>query len=159
MMDGDKEMSRTSKLETLEELNNAKMVLYILGGGIALIIALIGILNFVNVMSVGIMVRRHELATLEAVGMSRKQVRKLLVSEGLGYAVMTLLLVFTIGTLMIFSIFSLFRQQATYAVFIYPFAPAILISLVIIAVCVITPEIAYRSIHKSTVVDRLRETE
>lgn len=159
VMDGDHEISRLSKLETLEELNSAKIVLYVLGGGIALIIALIGILNFVNTMSVGIMVRKHELATLESVGMSRKQVRKLLVSEGLGYAVITLLLVFTIGSIITFGVFTLFRQQVTYAVFTYPFIPVIIVSLAIIVICVITPEIAYHSIYKSTIVERLREAE
>ncbi|WP_429147846.1 FtsX-like permease family protein [Anaerotaenia torta] len=62
----------------------------VLGGGVALVIALIGILNFVNVMSVSVMVRKRELAILESIGMSRKQVRRMLASEGLGYAVITL---------------------------------------------------------------------
>lgn len=155
----DYEISLTSKMESMEELSSAKMVLLVLGGGIALVIALIGILNFVNVMSVSIMVRKCELATLESVGMSRKQVRKLLISEGLGYAVITLLLVFTIGSAITLGIFTLFRQQATYAVFTYPFIPVIIVSLAIIAICVITPEIAYRSIYKATIVERLRETE
>ncbi len=155
----DTEISQTSKLEAMEELNNAITVLYALGGGIALIIALIGLLNFVNVMSTGIMVRKHELATLESIGMSRKQVRKLLVSEGLGYAVITLLLVFTIGSIITLGIFTLFRQQATYAVFTYPLSPALIASFVITAICIITPEMAYRSIYKSTIVERLREAE
>ncbi len=159
IMGRDNEISRTSKLEAMEELNNAIMVLYALGGGIALIIALIGFLNFVNMMSTGIMVRKHELATLESIGMSRKQVRKLLVSEGLGYAVITLLLVFTIGSIITFGIFALFQQQTTYAVFTYPLSSVFIASLVIIAICIITPEMAYRSIYQSTIVERLRESE
>ena len=155
----DPEIVRTSKIEALQELNSAKMVLFILGGGIALIIALIGILNFVNVMSVGIMVRRNELTTLESVGMSRKQVRKLLVGEGLGYAVLTLFFVFTAGSLINFGVFALIRQQITYAVFAYPVIPMLLVSLAILAVCVITPEIAYRSINRATIAQRLREAE
>lgn len=155
----DYEISLTSKMESMEELNSAKMVLLVLGGGIALIIALIGILNFINVISTGIMVRKHELATLESVGMSRKQIRKLLISEGLGYAVITLLLVFTIGSAITLGIFTLFRQQAAYAVYTYPFIPVIIVSLAIIAICVITPETAYRSIYRATIVERLREAE
>ncbi len=159
VMKGDYEISRTSKLEAQEELRGAKMILYILGGGVALILALIGILNFVNVMSVGIMVRKQELATFECIGMSWKQVRKMLVNEGLGYAVITLLLVFTAGSAITFGIFTLFHQQATYAVFTYPFLPAIVVGLAILTICVITPEMAYRSIYKATIVERLREAE
>jgi len=155
----DYEISLTSKLEAAEQLNSAKMVLFVLGGGIALVIALIGILNFINVMSVGIMVRRQELATLECVGMSRKQVRRMLVSEGLGYAVITLFFVFTAGSAVAFGIFKLFQQQASYATFSYPFIPVLIASLAVLAVCSITPENVYRTIHKSTIVERLREAE
>lgn len=157
--DEDYEISRTSKLEAQEELRGAKMMLYILGGGVALILALIGILNFVNVMSVGIMVRKQELATLECVGMSRKQVRKMLVSEGLGYALITLFFVFTAGSAITFGIFKLFQQQATYAIFTYPFIPVLIASLAVLAICIITQENAYRSIYKSTIVERLRDAE
>ncbi len=153
------EVSRQSKLEAQEELRASKIMLYILGGGVALILALIGILNFVNVMSVGIVVRKQELATLECVGMSRKQVRRMLVSEGLGYAVITLFFVFTAGNAITFGIFKLFQQQATYAIFTYPFIPVLMASLAVLAICIITPENAYCSIYKSTIVERLREAE
>ncbi len=159
MIGSDFEISLTSKLEAMEELNSAKMVLLVLGGGIALVIALIGILNFINVMSVGIMVRRQELATLECVGMSRKQVRKMLVSEGLGYAVITLFFVLTLGSAAAFGIFKLFQQEATYATFSYPFIPVLIAGLAVLAVCILTPEKVYRTIHKATIVERLREAE
>ena len=155
----DYEISRTSKLEAQEELHGMKMMLYILGGGVALILALIGILNFINVMFVGILVRKQEIATLECVGMSRKQVRKMLVSEGLGYAVMTFFSVFTAGNAITFGIFKLFQKQAAYAIFTYPFIPVLIVSLAILAICIVTPENAYRTIQKSTIVERLREAE
>ena len=159
MTDDNHGIYRSSKLESQARLNGAKMTLYALGDGIALIIALIGILNFVNVMSVGIMVRRHELATLESVGMSRKQVKKLLTYEGLGYAAITLLLVLTFGNLITYGIFTLFRRQATFVVFTYPFLPALFVSLAVTVICVITPALVCRSICQSPIVERLRESE
>lgn len=159
LTDGDSEITRSSKLEMREKLNDVRTVLYTLGDGIALVVALIGILNFINVMSVGIMVRKHELATLESIGMSHKQMRKLLVGEGLGYAAITLLLVLTFGNLITYGIFTLLCKQVTFAVFTYPFIPVIAVCLVIIAICVITPELEYRSLCKSTIIERLREAE
>ena len=155
----DFEISLTSKMESMEELNSAKTVLFVLGGGVALVIALIGILNFVNVMSVSVMVRKRELATLESIGMSRKQVRRMLVFEGLVYAVITLFFVFTAGSAITFGIFKLFQQLVAYAIFTYPVIPVLIASLAILAICIITPENAYRAIHKSTIVERLRESE
>ncbi len=155
----DHEISLSSKIESMEELNRAKMALLVLGGGVALVIALIGILNFVNVMSVSVMVRKRELATLESIGMSQRQVRRMLVFEGLMYAVIILFLVFTAGNAITFEVFQLFQKQVAYATFTYPFIPVLIASLAILAICIITPEHSYRVIHKSTIVERLREAE
>lgn len=46
-------------------------------GGISIILGLIGVFNFINVMSVGVIARKRELATLEAIGMSCRQIRKM----------------------------------------------------------------------------------
>lgn len=155
----DYELSLTSKMESIEELNSAKTGLLVFGGGISFVIALIGILNFVNVMSVSVMVRKRELATLESIGMSHKQIKRMLVCEGLGYAVITLLLVLTAGSAITFGIFKLFQQQATYASFTYPFIPVMLAGFAILTICIATPESVYRTIRKATIVERLRESE
>ena len=159
LIENDPEISLTSRVESIEELNRAKMAVLILGGSISLVIALIGILNFVNIMSVSVVARKRELATLESIGMSRKQVRKMLISEGLGYAVITLILVLSIGNLIAYGIFKLFQQQVSFAVFSYPFIPATIIAVVILAVCFITPERMYHSLNRETITKRLKEIE
>jgi len=159
LTEGDYEMSRTSKLEAREELRDTKMMLYILGGGIALVLGLIGVLNFVNVMSVGVIVRKREFATMESIGMTPKQIRSMLLYEGAGYASISLVLVLFIGNLVTYGVFKLFQQSATYAVFTYPFVPVVLIVVLILSICVVTPLTAYRSVRKMTIVERLREAE
>ena len=155
----DSGISITSRIESMEELNRAKMAVLVLGGSISFVIALIGILNFVNVMSVSVVARKRELATLESIGMSHKQVRKMLISEGLYYAIITLILVLSAGNLIAYGIFKLFQQQVSFAVFTYPFIPAAIIILVIMTICFITPERMYRSLSRETITERLRETE
>ncbi len=157
--EGDKEISRTSRIEESEKMRSNKIIMYTIGGGIALILGLIGFMNFVNVMSVGIMVRKRELATLESVGMSKIQMRKMLIFEGLWYAIITIAFVSTLGTLISMTVFGLFKQQATYAVYAYPFIPALISGVTIFLICVATPEMAYRSISKFTLIERLREVE
>lgn len=155
----DSEISLTSKMEAMEELSRAKMAVLVLGGSISLVIALIGILNFVNIMSVSVMARKRELATLESIGMSRRQIRNMLISEGLCYAGITLLLVLSVGNLIAYGVFRLFQQQVSFAVFTYPFIPAAIIAFTILAVCFITPERMYCSLNRETIVNRLREAE
>ena len=110
-------------------------------------------------MSVSVIVRKRELAMMESIGMSRKQIRKMLIGEGLYYGGITLGLVLSIRNLTAYAIFKLFQLQVSFAVFIYPTIPMIIIVLVIIAICFITSEKMYCMISKETIVTRLRETE
>lgn len=65
---------------------------YIIGGALALIIGLIGIMNFFNTIAASILSRRKEFALLETVGMTKQQLRKMLTLEGIIYLAGALLL-------------------------------------------------------------------
>lgn len=155
----DKEVAINSRLEQQEAMSSTKLMMFILGGGISLILAFIGILNFINVMSSGIMVRRIEFAMLESIGMTKKQLCRMLTFEGLGYGIITALLTGTIGIATTFGLFELFKQQADYAIFTFPILPMTSIIAAIFLVCILTPIVLYRNSCKASVIDRLREVE
>ena len=69
-----------------------------MGNAISLIIALVGVLNFVNSMVTAIVSRKREFAMIQSVGMTKRQLRKMLVSEGLFYAGITLLVSVTVSS-------------------------------------------------------------
>ena len=83
----------------------------------------------------------------------------MLISEGLYYPIITLILVLSAGNLIAYGIFKLFQQQVSFAVFTYPLIPAASIILVILIICFITSERMYRSLSRETITERLRETE
>ena len=58
----------------------------IMGHTISISIALGGVLNFINSMVTAILSRRKEFAVMQSIGMTKKQLRRLLVFEGLYYA-------------------------------------------------------------------------
>lgn len=159
LTDGDYEIGSTSELEKRKMLNDTKLIMYILGGGVALILALIGILNFVNVMATGVMARKLEFAMLESVGMTKRQIRRMIVLEGLGYACITTFLVGTLGSMMTYFIFEMFQQQADYAIFTFPLIQMLILIIVVFAVCIFTPGKVYGSSNRTSIVERLRETE
>ncbi|AEY65813.1 FtsX-like permease family protein [Clostridium sp. BNL1100] len=159
MTANDNEISIESRLETLEQFKSSKTMLYILGGGISLILALIGILNFVNVMVTGVNTRRHEFAVLESIGMTPKQVKRMLSLEGLTYAIISCGLVATLGAALNIWIFNLFKKQADYAIFTFPTIPLILSVVIVFVVCILVPVAAYVSTTKDTVTERLRSVE
>lgn len=102
------EIKMVSRYEGRKSMQNAKAIMWVLGGGISLILGVIGIFNFVNVISAGVMVRKREFATLESIGMSKKQMRSMLRNEGVGYAIITILSSLTLGNIIVYGLFLLF---------------------------------------------------
>ena len=59
----------------------------LLGGALSFIVGLVGVLNFFNAILTGITARRRELAVLQSIGMTARQLRTMLAMEGLLYTV------------------------------------------------------------------------
>lgn len=149
----------TSKAEAVEQMQGYLAITSVLGNGLAFVVALIGVLNFVNVTSTGVLVRKRELAVLEGVGMEKRKIRQMLLLEGLGYAVLTLLLTATLGTAVICGVFELMRQNLDNVLFVYPVIPFLIVALTVLVICAVAPMVAYRSANQTTLSERLREAE
>ena len=98
-------------------------VFLIVGGALSLILALIGILNFVNLTYTSIHERKKELEVLRAIGMTRKQQKSMLIGEGLIHIILTFSLVLTVGMLLNYLIVNLIAGgmiMFTYRFVIWP---------------------------------------
>lgn len=153
----DSGVTMRSRYEGRQSMQDTKNIMLVLGGGISFILGFIGAFNFINVMSVGVMSRRHELATLESIGMGKRQLRSMLRFEGIGYALITLLFSATIGNLIGYGVFRAFQNIANYAIFNYPVIPVLAVYVVILVICLATPEFAYHSVSRDTLFERLRQ--
>ena len=153
--EGAQGFSWESKLESMQEVERAQGNMKEVGMGIALILALIGILNYVNTVTGNIQSRQRELAVLESVGMTDRQRNRLLVTEGLFFAAGSLLITATAGLGVTYVIFqSMNYMQAPFTV---PVVPVAGMSLFILAVCTGIPVIAgARMIRKGSVMERVR---
>lgn len=75
-----------SKTTLRAEFKGYQNMFLLLGGLLCAIIGLVGVLNFFNAIMTGIISRKREFAVLQAVGMTNKQLRAMLIYEGLFYA-------------------------------------------------------------------------
>ena len=89
-------VSRRTMIAQYESQTRASAVM---GYAVSIIIALVGVLNFVNSMVTAIIARRREFALIQSVGMTKRQLRQMLAFEGLFYAGLTLLAAYTMGAL------------------------------------------------------------
>ena len=65
-----------SKTDKIESFNKSSLMMNVVGGGISIILIFIGLLNFINVMVTNVNVRLQELAIMESIGMTKKQIKK-----------------------------------------------------------------------------------
>lgn len=153
-----KDFSWDSKIESMKEVEKMQGNMMGVGIGIALILALIGIMNYVNTVSGNIQNRQVELAAMESIGMTGRQVKTLLVREGMLFAGMSLLLTATVGLGITYVIYQSMNYMGI--AFAVPVLPMLGMVLFIVAVCVLIPLIAYGVLTgKKTVVERIRRVE
>lgn len=131
----------------------------LLSGGVSGILILIGVINFINVMLTGIFTRRTELAVMESVGMTQKQVRRMLMLEGIYYAGITLVLILTLGSGILYLVGFMTEKTADYAVYRYPWGWLAILSSLIFAICILAPILVYRVAAKESITARLRHME
>lgn len=129
-----------------------------LGTVLGVIVGLIGILNFVNTMIMSIHTRQKEIAALQAIGMTGKQLRKMLIYEGLiyvsGAGAVSLLL-----NLISFPLGRFVEKVFWFCEFKYSFIPLAVTIPVLVAAGILIPIVTYRIYVKKSIVERLRTNE
>ena len=153
------ELMYESKTKMRDEFYSFQTMFLLLGGLLCAIIGLIGILNFINAIMTGILSRKREFAVLQAVGMTNKQLKTMLIYEGLFYAlgssvgalILSILLNPLIGK-MLESMFWFFSTNFT-------ILPVLLVIPVFALFGCLIPSIMYGQVAKQSVVERLREAE
>ncbi|MDE6455530.1 MAG: ABC transporter permease, partial [Dysosmobacter sp.] len=92
-------MDFESKATYVSSFDNLTSLIITIGGALSIIIGIIGIANFVNSVLTGVITRKKEFAMLQSIGMTGRQLKKMLSFEGLYYAVGTIITSTVLGVL------------------------------------------------------------
>lgn len=141
------------------EFEGFRNMFMLLGGVLSFIVGLVGVLNFFNATLTGIISRRRELAMLQSIGMTGKQMKDMLICEGILYSVgslmFSLLLMLLAGPLLARVLESMFWFYS-YHITLTPIA---LVLPFFLLLGISLPLLCYRQISRQTIVERLREAE
>lgn len=151
------EWSYKSPIGMMEEYNQVTYSMNLMGNGAAVLLIVIGLINFINVMLTGVVARKNEFAVMESIGTSKKQIQKILTLEGGIYALVTTVLIMTLGNVFLLLVADAVPHMADYAKFEYPFALVICLIFAIFIICLSVPAIVYRAVSKETVIERLHD--
>lgn len=146
-----------SVLDMKESFQKFVSKYYMIGGFLVIILAFIGIMNFFNTTATSVISRKKELALLEVVGMTKKQISKMLVAEGciyLGGAVVIAIVLIVFGAEKILSntlgMAFFFRMHLT-------IAPCLLMIPILIALAYVIPKYQFEKMSRESVVERIRK--
>ncbi len=150
-MDFESKATYTSSFDDLTSL------IITIGGALSIIIGIIGIANFVNSVLTSVITRKKEFAMLQSIGMTGKQLKRMLSFEGLYYAVGTIITSVVLGVL--FSVVVVRGISSGIWFFTYRFVmwPMLVIDPFLILLTVAIPALLYRQIAKASIIERLRQ--
>ena len=152
----DRGLSYTSKATLKEHYREQTRANTVMGFVISVIIALVGILNFVNSMATAIISRRREFAMIQSIGMTKGQLRNMLIYEGLYYAGATLIASYILGALAVeFGVGMMVSGDWT-ATFRFTLMPLVICTPVLLLLAVLIPYLCFRNLEKQSIVERLR---
>ena len=158
----DTDVSYTSILTMKATVSSVKNVVLLIGGVIGAIFALVGLINFINLVMTNIVTRRHEFATMQSIGMTNRQLRKMMISESFSYV----LLAGIVGTLVAATLgMTLLRAfvengpTSMMMTFQITLLPALIMLVLFLVLAFIVPVVALRLLNNRSVVERLRVNE
>ena len=127
----------------------------VMGNAVSVVIALVGVLNFINSMVTAIVSRRREFAMTQSVGMTREQLCRMLVYEGLYYAALTLAASYLASALAVGVVIRGMVANG-FTTFRFTLLPLCICTPILLAFAVLIPYMCFKNLEKQSIVERLR---
>jgi putative ABC transport system permease protein len=159
LTDSTDELTLKSREDYKDELGGFIRIFQTVGYGLSLVIALIGVLNYINTVLTGVVSRRNELAMLESIGMTKKQLKRMLILEGFYTVLLTVLITSTLGVLLTYNLSKNITDNMAFMVFQMSWLPFILTVPILLILAYTVTLRAYKTLSQASIVERLREAE
>lgn len=150
-------MNITSRQSMIEQYEAEVRSSAVIGYAISVVIALVGVLNFVNSMVTAIISRKKEFAMIQSVGMTKRQLRKMLAFEGIYYAGITLIVTYALSSVIVGVVVRAITADG-YSTFRFTLLPLEICTPVLLAFAVLIPYICFKNLEKQSITERLRDS-
>ena len=148
--------SRDLQIKSFKDFKN---LLEFVGYSLSIVLFLISVLNFINVIATEILRNMVNLSILEAIGMTKKNIKKYLVKKNLIYSLCGLVFSFIIMLLVDKFILIDFMEQTQWTSYKFVIMPLILVNFVNIIIGIIFTGRFYEKHSHNSLVDRIRNLE
>ena len=146
-----------SVLDMKESFQRYVSKYYMIGSFLVIILAFIGIMNFFNTTATSVISRKKELALLEVVGMTKKQISKMLVAEGFLYlggafVIAVLLIVFGAKQILVNTLGTAFFFRLHLTI-----VPCVLMIPILVGIAYVIPKYQFEKMSRESIVERIRK--
>lgn len=148
-------LSVTSRQSMTRQYERETRSSAVMGNAVSIVIALVGVLNFINSMITSIVARKKEFAMIQSVGMTKPQLCKLLVLEGLDYVGLTLIVTYVLSVFVV-GIGVRVMVEGGYTTFRFTLLPLVVCTPILVVFAVGIPYMCFRNLERDSLVVRLR---
>ncbi len=138
--------------EKQEEIQTANLIL----GVLSATIFFVGMMNYFNTILTSLVGRTKEFAVLEGIGLTRIQLWKMLLLEGVYYWLILVGAMVTVGSALLWALGILIKKKLLYFQFIYPWRAMLCMALLLLLVCVVLSVFMYRKSKEQSITERLK---
>ena len=145
----------------LETSRSSLGMLETLAYGFLFLVGLIAFMNMANTMIISIITRKRELGVMQALGMTNRQMNRMLRNEGMILTLGSVLVSLLVGMPAGYALFCYGREHSYFGLDIYhiPFAEIIAMVIVLSVLQISLSYILSRNVKKESVVERIRYQE
>lgn len=139
----------TAKSDLLDAARSSIQTNRIIMGALSAALIFMGLVNYFNIMATSVAAREQEFATLRSIGMTARQMNRMLLAEGTGYALIAAGLACTLGAGICRLAAGYIKSQVPYFVFRFPYLPLAGILAALTAICILLPLGVYKKYSRS----------
>lgn len=144
--------------EALQTSKTSLQVVKLFGYTFLAIIGLIGFMNMANTMITSIIIRKQEFGVLQAIGMSNKQLNRMLQAEGLIFTIGTVIVSLIVGIPLGYGVFWYGKTNGWVGLDVYhfPITEVVIMIGILLGLQGLLSFILSRNIKKESLVERIR---
>ncbi|MCK6073371.1 ABC transporter permease [Paenibacillus silvae] len=147
--------SYQNRVEEMKQATNDAMTLNIFLYGFIGVISAIAFLNILNTVSTNLILRTKEFAVLKAIGMTQKEIRKMVLLEGMFYGIFAAIYGSVLGTALSYGVSYLMRNAVQMEWFV-PWSSILIASAGAIAATLLASYWPLRRLERIQITDGLR---
>ena len=152
-------LNYASAEDARQDAMTTRTMLQFVGGLIGMIFGAAGVLNLTNTIITTILARRREFATMQSIGMTAKQLTRMMIWESVYYAAGACASGLILSVILAFTVVRGLTGNIWYFTFHFTLLPALTACVVLLIVAAIVPVIALKVFNKGSIVEKLRVAE